>query len=388
MREGYLHIRFADAFNLYMGKTPDRDNSEYWKDGIHPWVAIADMKGGKYITDTKEKLPQIAVDNTKIHCVKEGTVIMSFKLSIGKTAIAPFDLYTNEAIMAFEPKEGVEVLPDWLYYYLPHYQWNANKAVKGTTINKNIISNAYIDIPPFSTQELIVRELDSISSVISAKKQQVLELDNLAQAIFLDMFGDPITNPKGWEVKKMSEVGLVKIGPFGSLLHKSDYVSGGIPLVNPVHMKGGYIQADMDFTITTDKAKELSNYRMQPNDFVFARRGDIGRCAIVSAEQDGYLCGTGSLFVRLTDAVNSTFMLYVTRSKSFVSCLNDKAKGATMQNINCGIVENLPIPLPPLSLQQAFAEKVQAIEEQKRLINQSIAEFESLLAQRMEFHFA
>lgn len=250
------------------------------------------------------------------------------------------------------------------------------------------LNKVSIALPSLSTQELIVRELDSISSVISAKKQQVLELDNLAQAIFLDTFGDPITNPKGWEVKKMSEVGLVKIGPFGSLLHKSDYVSGGIPLVNPVHMKGGYIQADMDFTITTDKAKELSNYRMQPNDFVFARRGDIGRCAIVSAEQDGYLCGTGSLFVRLTDAVNSTFMLYVTRSKSFVSCLNDKAKGATMQNINCGIVENLPIPLPPLSLQQAFAEKVQAIEEQKRLMNQSIAEFESLLTQRMEFHFA
>ncbi len=386
MREGVTYKRLGEIGTIIGGSTPKTDDPENWG-GTNMWVTPAELDGSKYISKTQRMITDKAT--SKLQLLPTGTVLLSSRAPIGKVAITKSPMYCNQGFKNVVC--GDSVLNEYVYYCLIFNTPVLQKMGVGATfkeISKSMVEGFTIPVPSLSTQELIVDELDSISSVISAKKQQVLELDNLVQAIFLDTFGDPITNPKGWEVKKMSEVGLVKIGPFGSLLHKSDYVSGGIPLVNPVHMKGGYIQADMDFTITTGKAKELSNYRMQPNDFVFARRGDIGRCAIVSAEQDGYLCGTGSLFVRLTDAVNSTFMLYVTRSKSFVSCLNDKAKGATMQNINCGIVENLPIPLPPLSLQQAFAEKVQTIEEQKRLINQSIAEFESLLAQRMEFHFA
>ena len=321
MREGVTYKPFDDCFDKI--KTPKGvPSKDYLESGTYP-----------VISQEEEFISGYNNDDSKLLHIPRPVVIFGDHSRVIKYVDFDFVLGAD-GVKVLLPK--VECDAKYIYYFLKHF----NVPSLGYSRHFKLLREAQIPVPSLSTQELIVRELDSISSVISAKKQQVLELDNLAQAIFLDTFGDPITNPKGLEVKKMSEVGLVKIGPFGSLLHKSDYVSGGIPLVNPVHMKGGYIQADMDFTITTDKAKELSNYRMQPNDFVFARRGDIGRCAIVSAEQDGYLCGTGSLFVRLTDAVNSTFMLYVTRSKSFVSCLNDKAKGATMQNISCGIEEN------------------------------------------------
>jgi type I restriction enzyme S subunit len=202
------------------------------------------------------------------------------------------------------------------------------------------------------------------------------------------MFGDPITNPMGWEIKKIREVGIVKIGPFGSLLHKDDYITGGIPIVNPVHMKDGYIKPDLDFTVTQEKIDDLSSYVLRTNDFIFARRGDIGRCAIVREQDNGFICGTGSLFVRFKDKVEPIYTFYVSQSPSFINVLKEQAKGATMLNINCRIVENLHIPLPPLSLQQSFAAKVSAIEAKKQAISQSIQHTEALLAQRMDHYFS
>ena len=244
-----------------------------------------------------------------------------------------------------------------------------------------------IPVPPLSEQQRIVLELDLLSSIIEKKKVQLKEYDQLAQSIFFDMFGDPVTNEKGWEVKTLGELALVKTGPFGSMLHKQDYISNGIPLVNPIHMKDFHIIADMDFTISDEKAMELDKYILQKGDVIFARRGDIGRCAVVTGKENGYLCGTGSLFVRFVVEVVSTYIMYIIRSSSFKNELVSNAKGATMLNLNSSIVEDLRFPLPPLSLQQSFASKIEAIDRQKALIQQSINEVETLFNSRMDYYF-
>ena len=171
------------------------------------------------------------------------------------------------------------------------------------------------------------------------------------------------------------------------MLHKEDYIENGIPLVNPIHMKDYAVVPDMNFTISESKATELSNYLLQENDVVFARRGDIGRCAVINDKQKGFLCGTGSLFVRFTEPIDSIFIMHIIRSHSFTTSLISVAKGATMLNINSSIVENLDIPLPPLPLQQEFADKVEAIERQKSLIQQSIDETQTLFDSRMDYWF-
>ena len=201
------------------------------------------------------------------------------------------------------------------------------------------------------------------------------------------MFGDPVMNEKGWEVKKLGEIALVKTGPFGSMLHKEDYIHNGIPLINPIHMKDFHIIADMDFTISDEKAEELDKYILQTDDVIFARRGDIGRCAVVTEKENGYLCGTGSLFVRFVVEVASTYIMFIIRSSSFTNELVSNAKGATMLNLNSSIIEGLKLPLPPLPLQQSFASKIEAIEHQKALVQQSITETESLFNSRMDYYF-
>ena len=244
-----------------------------------------------------------------------------------------------------------------------------------------------ITVPPLSVQQSIVSELDKINELIRLKKEQLKDYDNLAQSIFYEMFGDPVVNEKGWEVKKLGEVAMIKTGPFGSMLHKEDYITGGIPLINPMHIQNFKAVPDKYFTISKEKAAELCDYQLKINDVIFARRGDIGRCAVISDKEAGYLCGTGSLFVRFERKLSSIYTMYVVRTTSFIKELVSKAKGATMLNLNSSTMENLRFPIPPLPLQQLFAQRIELIEKQKAEVRRTIADLETLLASRMQYWF-
>ena len=381
MKEGWTYKRFDEVFDLQIGKTPSRENTSYWG-GENVWVSIADIKE-KYIGTSKEYITDTAVTESGIKIVPENTVIMSFKLSVGRCAITSKELYTNEAIMAFTPKEGYILLSDFIYYYLKGYKWNgANKAVMGMTLNKKSISINTFAFPDFSIQQQIVSELDLLSEVIEKQKAQIEELDKLAQSIFYDMF-----EGKEWERKTIKDIAFVKIGPFGSALHQHDYISGGTPLVNPIHMMDGKIVTDKDFTISDEKRDELSAYLLKTDDVVFGRRGDIGRCALVTEKENGYLCGTGSLFVRFTIDINPLYSIKVLSSSDVRQFLLDNARGATMLNLNSTVIESISIPLPPLSFQQEFAEKIESIESMKAKVRQSLKESAQLFNSRMDYYF-
>ena len=382
MKKDWLHIRFADAFFLNMGKTPARAEESYWTDGKHPWVSISDLSGDKFITHTKEQISQKAVDDTHIHLVPKGTVIMSFKLSIGKTAIAPFDLYTNEAIMAFEPKPEISIIPDFLYYYLQYYKWSGNRAVMGETINKAVISNSYADIPPLSIQRSIVSELDLLHSVIEKKQEQLRALDNLAQSLFYQMFGDPITNPMGWEIKKLGEVAETTSGGTPSKSKNEYYENGTIPWLRSGEVSQGFIYNTELFI--TQKGLENSSAKMIPVDSVaIAMYGaTVGEVGIIKSP----MCTNQAICSILPN--NYMVPIYLRyflmeRKPKYITV----AAGGAQPNISQAIIRNTPLPLPPLSLQQSFAAKVSAIEAQKQAITQSIKDVESLLAQRMDHYF-
>ena len=151
-------IKFSDAYTLQMGKTPSRAQMKYWSANDYRWISIADLSSyGKYTGDTKEYISQTAVDETGIKVTPKGTVIMSFKLTIGIAAITSEDIYTNEAIMAFIPRQS-DISTDFLRYYLSVKDWSdeGKQAVKGTTLNKNSIGNATIIVPPAELQEQFV----------------------------------------------------------------------------------------------------------------------------------------------------------------------------------------------------------------------------------------
>ena len=391
MREGWEYKKLGDVCTIERGGSP-RPIADYITksaDGIN-WIKIGDaVEGSKYILFTKEKIRPEGIKKSRF--VHKGDVILSNSMSFGKPYILGIDGCIHDGWLVLHDNNNT-FSKDYLYYVLSSpimYSKFIQLAVGGVVnnLNSNIVREVVVAIPPLTTQLSIVSELDKINELIRLKKEQLKDYDNLAQSIFYEMFGDPVVNEKGWEIKKLGEVSMIKTGPFGSMLHKEDYITGGIPLINPMHIQNFKAVPDKDFSISKEKAAELCNYQLKINDVIFARRGDIGRCAVISDKEAGYLCGTGSLFVRFECKLSSVYTMYVVRTTSFIKELASKAKGATMLNLNSSTMENLRFPIPPLPLQQLFAQRIELIEQQKDEIKSTIAELKTLLASRMQYWF-
>ena len=391
MREGWTYKKLGEVADISAGQGAPQGENNYCSDGI-PFIKAGNLESliNGMPEQTMQKVSDLVAKSHRLKLYKSGSVLFAksgMSCMKGWVYTLKNDCYVVSHLAVITPHmqktEG-----RYLNYY---FQFNKpNTLVKDAaypSISLKDIENISIPVPSLSEQQSIVAELDKINELISLKKAQLSDLDSLAQSIFYDMFGDPIENEKGWEVKKLGDISSVKTGPFGSMLHKDDYISNGIPLVNPIHIKDYRVIADMDFTISDEKARELNAYILRKNDVIFARRGDIGRCAVISDKENGYLCGTGSLFVRFEQKVIPQYIMYIIRSSSFIKELISKAKGATMLNLNSTTIASLGIPLPPLPLQQEFAKRIELIEQQKTQISSTIKDLETLLASRMQYWF-
>ena len=389
MREGWEYKKLGEVASSELGKTLNKSKDT---GKLYPYICavnvlwdMIDLTILKHAFFEKEEIDR--------YSVRKGDLLVCEGGDTGRSAIWEKEepiLYQNAL---HRVRFTTEMEARFAMYCLWHLKNNGQidqKYSKGVTIKhlvKSSLLSIELPVPPLSTQLSIVSELDKINELIRLKKEQLKDYDNLAQSIFYEMFGDPVVNEKGWEVKKLGEVAMIKTGPFGSMLHKEDYITGGIPLINPMHIQNFKAVPDKDFSISKEKAAELCNYQLKINDVIFARRGDIGRCAVISDKEAGCLCGTGSLFVRFERKLSSIYTMYVVRTTSFIKELVSKAKGATMLNLNSSTMENLRFPIPPLPLQQLFAQRIELIEQQKDEIKSTIADLKTLLASRMQYWF-
>ena len=182
-----------------------------------------------------------------------------------------------------------------------------------------------VNLRPVEEQRQIAATLYKIDDLIVKRRQQLDKLDELVKSRFIEMFGDPVENPHGFRKVALSELAEIKIGPFGSLLHKEDYIEGGHPLLNPSHIVDGKIAPDSKLTISDKKYDELEAYHLHTGDVVMGRRGEMGRCAVVSSE--GFLCGTGSLLIRTKGEVTADYIQKTISFPSFRKTIEDMEIG-------------------------------------------------------------
>ena len=293
----------------------------------------------------------------------------------------------NQHIFKVIPK--VEVDKTYLMYALNgNISTIISKAHGGVGlqhITKKELDEIEIQMVSISRQKKIVEILEKISLLIFLRKQQLAKLDEVVKARFVEMFGDPVSNPLHWKKVKLSELADIKIGPFGSLLHKEDYVTGGHPLVNPSHIINGRIIVDNDLTLTEGKYFELSAYHLKKNDVVLGRRGEMGRCAVV--DEEGLLCGTGSLLIRTNGTVTADYIQKIISFPTFKKTIEDMAVGQTMPNLNVPIVSNFMIIVPPLSVQKDYYDFVECVDQQKQTVQQSLEKLELMKKALMQEYF-
>jgi len=273
----------------------------------------------------------------------------------------------NNFILALRPKNTIN--SKFLFYQI-QFKYESNQfsdCFNKTTGIQNLKVKDYlakeIKIYTPEEQEKIVSELDTVRSIINKNKQILEKYEILIKSRFIEMFGDPVINEKKWEKVRLDSVADIKIGPFGSLLHQEDYITGGHALVNPSHIINGRICTDEKLTISDEKYTELSPYQLKKDDVVMGRRGEMGRCAVVVS--DGLLCGTGSLIIRTNGELKSDFIQKIISFPSYKKTIEDKAVGQTMPNLNVPIVSSFEIIKPPKEVQGSYYSYVQQIDKSK-----------------------
>ncbi len=383
-------FKIGDLFTLQMGKTPARSNSSFWGNG-HIWVSISDLSNcNKYIASSRELITDDAVQESGIRIVPQGTLIMSFKLSLGKTAITASNLYTNEAIMAFIDKKIVPLDINYVYHLFNNWDWSraTNKAVMGLTLNKATLSQIKIPIPSLNTQKAIANILDKIDESITLRKRQLEIFNQLVKSRFLEMFGDPndvsILSLPG-EKKSIEDVcdGIYG-GGTPSKSHK-EYYTGKIPWVTPKDMKT--LSIDDSQNHINSEAIENSTAKLIPKRCVLMviRSGILKHTLPVAINNVEVTINQDMKAFVPSSLITPEYLLYTFKlmEKSILS----KVRGVTADNIEFSEFRKRRIVVPPIEVQTQFVDFALSIDKSKLAVQKSLDELEILKKSLMQTYF-
>ena len=319
--------------------------------------------------------------------IKKGDLLISWSASLGAYLWMGDEAYLNQHIFKVQ-FDKLDIDKMFLKYAVSSKLDVMANLVHGATM-KHIVKSDFdktrIPYPPKPTQLSIVSELDKLNELIQIKKEQLKDYDALAQSIFYEMFGDPVENEKGWEVKKLGEIGTLERG---AGISKKDFVDDGLPCIH-------YGQLHTTFGAYTRK-----NITFIPKDLLpkykIAHSGDL-ILAITSEDVEGSCKSTAWLggydVVIGSDAAifhhnqNGIYLSYYTRTKAFYNEKAKYAKGFKVTHISTKEIASISICVPPLSIQNIFANKIEQIEKQKAIIQKIIMDLETLLASRMQYWF-
>lgn len=372
-------IKISEFADVVTGGTPSTSVKEYWENGNIPWLNSGELNKG-YIYNAENFITEAGLKSSSTKMMPANTVLIALTgATCGLSAISKIEACANQSVTGILPSKNH--VPEYLFHYLKTQRQRILDKAWGNAqphISQAFVKDFKVPLPSLPDQHHIANILSKAENLIAQRKESIRLLDEFLKSTFLEMFGDPVRNEKKWNKSELKNFAKVRIGPFGSLLHREDYVQNGVPLVNPSHISDGKIIIDPELTISKNKMKELSAYVMHEGDVVLGRRGEIGRCAAITKKEDGFLCGTGSIFIRPTSELNPIFLYNIISSASMRKVLENSAKGITMKNLNSGIIENLKIPVPPIKLQTQFAQIVSKTEALKSQYQQSLQELENL----------
>lgn len=290
--------------------------------------------------------------------IRENDIIMSTANSrelVGKTSFVykvEYPMIFGGFVMALRANK---LLSKFLFYYLRlefllgRFRGESTQTTNIANISSSVLGEYTFPLPPLSEQQRIVERIEELFAKLDEAKERLQEVEDsfavrkaaiLHKAFTGELIGKQVTELVPLE----NLVDLIKIGPFGSSLHESDYIENGIPLVNPKHIVQQRIVPQSKISISDEKAEELSSYKLKENDIVLGRRGEMGRCAPISNREENWICGTGSMIIRLKKEYDARLYSLILGSQATVTYLENSAVGSTLKNLNEKIVRKIPVP--------------------------------------------
>ena len=365
-------VRLGDVCEVVTGSTPSTRNDELW-DGDIKWIAPAEISDDSYfIYDTVKHISEKA----RLKPMPAGTVLLSSRAPIGKVAIAGTEMCCNQGFKNLICSDKIH--NRYLYRYLKNKTEYLNSLGRGATfkeISKAIVENVTIPLPPLVVQLKIADALDRASALIEKRKAQIEKLDLLIKSQFVEMFGDPVANPKGWKMKKL---GAVTSKITDGVHQKPVYTNSGVPFISVVNINKGFLNfSDCKFVSDEDYIKMTKSVSPEYGDVLYTKVGaTYGIPAFVDTREKFCLYVSVSLIKPIHEKINARF-LALSMAMPYVKHQADKRiKGIGVPDLHLNQIREFDICVPPQEEQEIFLHFVQQVEAQKSLLQQSLAKLE------------
>jgi len=355
-KKDWKSYKLHELCDIRIGRTPRRDQPRFWG-GKNIWVSIRDLGKKSLISDSREYISDIAVSEVMGDPIPVGTLLFSFKLTIGKTAVTTVPLYTNEAIAAFVIKDDQIVDRDYLRYTLnsKSHEGGAETAVLGKLLNKEKLRNIIIEVPPLNIQKDIVRILFCVDSIKEKRNATNHLLSSFAPALFRKMFGDIET--RRFPLKRLDEVVIVKGGGTPSKQNEK-FWNGSIPWVSPKDMGSEAIEDTEDHITETAISESTTNLIPQNSLLVVTRSGILKHTIPIGINVKPMAINQDIKALIPSEEMNTSFLFWQLRS--FEQDLLKLVKtGATVQSLNTDSLMSLKIIVPPILEQLEFAKRIE-----------------------------
>jgi len=377
--------KLGDICEIVSGSTPKTGIDEYW-DGDIKWITPAELNDDTYIiTDSVRKITELAVKKTGLSSFPEGTVILSSRAPIGKVAIAGCEMYCNQGFKNLICSEKIN--NRYLYWFLRGNTAYLNSLGRGATfkeISKGIVSEIEINVPDIDQQVEAVATLEKVSEIISLRKQELSALDDLIKARFVEIFGDMILNPNGWEKVLLGDACDVRDGTHDS----PKYFTEGYPLVTSKNVTGGKIDfTDCSLICEEDYNKINQRSKVDLGDILMPMIGTVGNPVIVDVDEEFAIKNVALIKFKENSVVINTFVKALLESDYFDRAVISKVRGGTQKFISLGDIRKLEICLPPITVQEQFSDFIEQVDKSKVVVQKALDEAQLLFDSLMQEYF-
>ena len=371
----------GEVCEVVSGATPRTGKPEFW-DGNVPWVTPKDLSelGQKHLSDTPRKITKAGLKSCSARMLPAQSVLFSSRAPIGLVAINTIPVCTNQGFKSLVPRFDL-VSPDFLFWWLKAQEKHVQSKGRGATfkeVSKKIVEDLQIPLPPLPEQKRIAAILDAADALRAKRREALAQLDTLLQSTFLDMFGDPVTNPMGWEKPRLEDLCKKVI----DCPHSTPRWTGsGVVCLRTSNLgKGEWNWADTRFVTEEDYAERTRRSEVLPNDIILSREGTVGVLALV--DEGMRLCmGQRLVQLRVNDSqLDPPFLLNLLLHNLAPERLSRLMAGSTSKHLNVKELRKLPVLLPPLYIQHRFAAIVESVEQQKASQRTHLAELDTLFA--------
>ena len=375
--EGWGAGHFGELVDYALGRTPPRNDASYWKEGIYPWVSISDMKPHAVVSETAEKVTEKAFDKVfRGQLVPEGSLLMSFKLTIGRVSRLGMPALHNEAIISFRP-EPTRVNEDYLAYYLSqiNYKDYQDTAIKGQTLNKGKIDSLEIALPPIPEQQRIAQVLSTVQQAVEQQERLIRTTTELKQSLMQKLFTEGLRGeaqketeigmvPEGWEVVYCEDV-CEKITVGIVVQPVQYYVPEGVPALRSQNIRVNKMQMEPMIHISKEANEgPVRKSRLAAGDVLIVRTGaNVGMSCVLPDELDG--CNCIDLLILRTDRsrLRGSFLSRFVNTDAAKLQVGAGKIGLAQPHFNVGSVRRMLVPLPPLEEQYEIVRSMEAVDQ-------------------------